>query len=138
MAAVFSRNRPRDEEGESVFVSMTDLTVSFLFIILILLAFFATQYKPEETVSRDEYDTLIVELSKARHVIWQLEEQLSATQEYIDELEQKNRQSEARPAERSRVISELPPGDHHAKRNCRPSSRFGGGASRQAHSNNAG
>ena len=71
MAAVFSRNRPRDEEGESVFVSMTDLTVSFLFIILILLAFFATQYKPEETVSRDEYDTLIVELSKARHVIWQ-------------------------------------------------------------------
>lgn len=107
MVTVLPRNRPREEEGESVFVSMTDLTVSFLFIILILLAFFATQYKPEETVSRDDYDTLIVELSKARDAIRRLEVELSAAQEYIDELEQKWRQSEARLAERGRMITEL-------------------------------
>ena len=44
---------------------MTDLTVSFLFVILILLAFFATQFKPEETVPRDEYEALKNELSEA-------------------------------------------------------------------------
>ena len=37
----------KQEEGESVFISMTDLTVSFLFIVLILLAFFATQINPD-------------------------------------------------------------------------------------------
>ena len=107
MAAALPRNRRRQEEGESVFVSMTDLTVSFLFVILILLAFFATQYKPEETVSRDEYDTLILELSKARDAIRRLGKELSAAQEYIEELEQEHRQSEARLAERGRVITEL-------------------------------
>ena len=107
MAAVFSRNRPREEEGESVFVSMTDLTVSFLFVILILLAFFATQYKPEETVSRDEYDILIVQISNAHDAIERLEEELSTAQEYIDDLEQERRHVDARLAERGRVISEL-------------------------------
>ena len=36
------RNRARGEEEESVFVTMTDMTISFLLIIMILLAFFAT------------------------------------------------------------------------------------------------
>ena len=99
MAIVFPRNRPREEEGESVFVSMTDLTVSFLFVVLILLAFFATQYKPEETVSRDEYDTLIVDLSKARDAIWRLEEQLSTAHKYIDKLEKERREYDARLTE---------------------------------------
>lgn len=47
MAIVASRSRSQQDEGESAFVSMTDLTVSFLFIVLILLAFFATQFRPE-------------------------------------------------------------------------------------------
>lgn len=37
------RRHVNDEE-ESAFVSMTDMTVSFLFIVMILLAFFATQF----------------------------------------------------------------------------------------------
>ena len=49
MAIRPTRIRARSEEGESVFVSMTDLTVSFLFIILILLAFFAKKVEMEET-----------------------------------------------------------------------------------------
>ena len=48
MAVAGLRRRHVEEEGESVFVSMTDLTVSFLFILLVLLAFFATQIQPEE------------------------------------------------------------------------------------------
>ena len=54
MALFFQRDQ-RQEEGESVFISMTDLSVSFLFIILILLAFFAAQLKPE--LALPELDT---------------------------------------------------------------------------------
>ena len=57
-----------EDEGESVFASMTDLTVSFLFIILILLAFFATQFKPEETEVTDEPDRLAVYLEEVATV----------------------------------------------------------------------
>lgn len=41
------RQRQNEEEEESAFVSMTDMTVSFLFIVMILLAFFASQYSGE-------------------------------------------------------------------------------------------
>ena len=58
MAIASKQKRRLDEEGESVFVSMTDLAVSFLFVILVLLAFFATQYKPDDTVSQDQPDLL--------------------------------------------------------------------------------
>lgn len=59
--------RPRqiEEEEESVFVSMTDMTVSFLFIVMILLAFFATQIVPGEKVPKknlDERDAHIARL----------------------------------------------------------------------------
>ncbi|MCF1502459.1 OmpA family protein [Afifella sp. H1R] len=36
-----------DQEDESAFVTMTDMTVSILFILLILLAFFASQLRPK-------------------------------------------------------------------------------------------
>ena len=38
-----ARRAAREEEEESAFVSMTDMTVGFLFIIMILLAFFVSQ-----------------------------------------------------------------------------------------------
>lgn len=50
-----SRGRRRPE-GESVFVSMTDMTVSFLFIVMILLAFFASQYNDDTVVSKTLHD----------------------------------------------------------------------------------
>lgn len=55
------RVHSREEEEESVFVSMSDMTVSFLFILMILLAFFASQFRDERTVSRAEYDRLLSE-----------------------------------------------------------------------------
>ena len=48
--------RRNDDEDESVFVSMTDMTISFLFIVMILLAFFASQLRNQDTVPRSEYD----------------------------------------------------------------------------------
>lgn len=59
MRANASRKRSHDEEEESVFVSMTDMTVSFLFIVMVLLAFFASRYNDKNTVPRDEYEQAV-------------------------------------------------------------------------------
>lgn len=83
MALASGRNRRHLEEGESAFVSMTDLSVSFLFIILVLLAFFATQFRPEDTVSRNEHDTLVAELSDASEEIRRLNEALAAKEQTV-------------------------------------------------------
>lgn len=56
MRSSASRKRSNEEEEESVFVSMTDMTVSFLFIVMVLLAFFASRYNDKNTVPRDEYE----------------------------------------------------------------------------------
>lgn len=52
------RTRPHEEEEESVFISMADMTISFLFIIMILLAFFASQFAVSDTVPRSQYQRL--------------------------------------------------------------------------------
>ena len=44
-----------DEESESSFVSMTDLTVSFLIIVMLLMAFFATRYADKTPDPLEEY-----------------------------------------------------------------------------------
>nr|WP_154324492.1 OmpA family protein [Pantoea sp. 201603H] len=54
-----SRKHSHEEEEESVFVSMTDMTVSFLFIVMVLLAFFASRYNDKNTVPRDEYEQAV-------------------------------------------------------------------------------
>ena len=99
MAVAHLRHRHAEEEGESVFVSMTDLTVSFLFILLVLLAFFATQIQPEEVVPLSEHEDLKLELSEARAIIIRLEEALAHERDRIVRLEQVRRELAARLAE---------------------------------------
>ena len=50
-----TRQTGEEEEQESSFVSMTDLTVSFMFIVMLLLAFFATRYADETPDPLEEY-----------------------------------------------------------------------------------
>ncbi|MDR6290636.1 flagellar motor protein MotB [Inquilinus ginsengisoli] len=57
------RARRAEEEEESAFISMTDMTVSFLFIIMILLAFFATQIAPKNSVPQERYDRVAGDLA---------------------------------------------------------------------------
>ena len=64
MAIVSKRALRREEEGESIFVSMTDLAVSFLFILLVLLAFFATQIHLKEA-EKEIQDPLATYLQSA-------------------------------------------------------------------------
>ena len=60
------RNRARAEEEESVFVTMTDMTISFLLIIMILLAFFATQLNNDATVPLTAYERVRQERDELR------------------------------------------------------------------------
>ena len=52
------RTKSREEEEESVFVTMTDMTISFLLIIMILLAFFATQITDKDVSLPDVCATI--------------------------------------------------------------------------------
>ena len=93
------RRRHVEEEGESVFVSMTDLTVSFLFILLVLLAFFATQFQPDAMVPRSEYQALEHELLEANDSVLRLEESLANERQRLERLEQERRELAERLAE---------------------------------------
>jgi len=73
MRMLSARRDLHHDEEESVFVSMTDMTVSFLFIVMILLAFFASRFNAEEMVPLDVYepvererDALLVSLNEAQ------------------------------------------------------------------------
>lgn len=61
-----SRRHVAEEEGESAFISMTDMTVGFLFIVMILLAFFASQFRNEqdELVPRARLDAALKDVDR--------------------------------------------------------------------------
>lgn len=86
MAVAGLRRRHAEEEGESVFVSMTDLTVSFLFILLVLLAFFATQIQPDDVVPRSEHAASEREVFEAHAAIIRLEEDLVTERQRLERL----------------------------------------------------
>lgn len=69
----FVRRRSAAEEEESVFVTMTDMTISFLLIVMILLAFFATQLSSDDTVPRDQFDAVLSSLREARAEVRRLQ-----------------------------------------------------------------
>lgn len=60
-----TRRQAHEEEEESAFVSMTDMTVSFLFIVILLLAFFARKYSDDDTVQRMVHDRVVAERDAA-------------------------------------------------------------------------
>ena len=56
--ALTERRRHTEEEGESVFISMTDLMISILFIVMIVMAFFA-KYARETTPEIDDLQNVV-------------------------------------------------------------------------------
>lgn len=85
------RRLARDEEEESAFVSMTDLTVSFLFIVIILLAFFASQLKDDKTVPVADYEKLRVECDDIRLAQQMLRQDRDSLAEKVARLEEELR-----------------------------------------------
>ena len=83
-----SASRPRhEEEEESVFVSMTDMTVSFLFIVMILLAFFASQFRPDEQVPLVDYEHVVAERDTAVQDLSDTKSAFTELQARVAELE---------------------------------------------------
>lgn len=76
------RRHRHEEEEESAFVSMTDMTVSFLFIVMILLAFFASQFQEPNKVSRKEHDKVLAENLRLQSLVKSLQEQLNKLKNY--------------------------------------------------------
>jgi flagellar motor protein MotB len=72
------RRRTQEEDEESVFVTMTDMTISFLLIVMILLAFFATQLNSQDTVPREQFNIILNDLREARAEIRRLEAERDA------------------------------------------------------------
>jgi flagellar motor protein MotB len=61
-----ARRTSQAEEEESAFVSMTDMTVGFLFIIMIILVFFASQVHSDDVVERVAYDAAVAQRDEWR------------------------------------------------------------------------
>ena len=81
-----ARRRRAESDEESVFISMTDMTVSFLFIVMILLAFFASQFRPDEMVPKIELEEAVRNLEKARITILDKNAEIARHQDEIDYL----------------------------------------------------
>ena len=75
---------------ESVFVPMTDMTVSFLFIVMILLAFFAVQFSDEDNVPRSVYEAVVAERNDLIEEVKLLNIEISKLKTLINELELEN------------------------------------------------
>jgi flagellar motor protein MotB len=88
------------EDEESAFVSMTDMTVSFLLIVILLLAFFASQYSEKGTVPRSRYDARVAEVAK-------LEDDLVIKQAEINAKETEIKALTKRIAELEELLSKL-------------------------------
>jgi len=103
MRAASARKRRSEEEEESVFVSMTDMMVSFLFIVILLLAFFASRYSNEDVVSKVDYDSVVTQRDTALNDILVLQLQISDLQAGLEalrlELQDRDRQIVAKNEE---------------------------------------
>lgn len=132
-----SRRITREEEEESAFISMTDMTVGFLFIVMILLAFFASQFRENDRdrVPRVEYDRVVrerdevqtaltvaekerdelriqlaqaeSELTRLRAELLRIESERDAVRAERDALVQENRELKARIVRLEALIQQL-------------------------------
>jgi chemotaxis protein MotB len=80
-----AHRRPREaEEEESAYVSMTDLTVGFLFIVMLMMAYFATQFSSTDTVSRELYEETLAERDRLERELANAEAQLDSMRAELD------------------------------------------------------
>ena len=84
-----------EEEEESVFVSMTDMTISFLFILMILLAFFASQFSEDDKVPKSEYERVVTQRNIANTKVDELTIKVTDLQNQLEIEKKKNRQLES-------------------------------------------
>ena len=86
---IFRRGGAQASEEESVFVTMTDMTISFLLIVMILLAFVAVLANDEDAVSREEHDQVVEQRDSALDQVSILSEKLRIALRERDRLKEK-------------------------------------------------
>ena len=86
---ILRRSGAQASEEESVFVTMTDMTISFLLIVMILLAFVAVLVNDEDAVSREVYDQVVEQRDSALEQVSILSEQLRSAIRERDRLQEK-------------------------------------------------
>ena len=86
---IFRRGGAQASEEESVFVTMTDMTISFLLIVMILLAFVAVLANDEDAVSREVHDEVVEQRNSALDQVSILSEQLKIALRERDRLQEK-------------------------------------------------
>lgn len=115
------RSNREEEEEESVFVPMTDMAVSFLFILMILLAFFAVRFSDKDTVPRSvheelrnefnqvslERDNLMIERDDLLVEIGRLQLEIERLLSQIEDLEEVNLGLREQIRERDKRIKEV-------------------------------
>ena len=77
--AYHSKRANREEEEESVFISMTDLMISVLFIIMILMAYFSLRpfsNNNVEMIEKSKYNKVLLELDSAKALLKQREAEI--------------------------------------------------------------
>lgn len=101
------RRRHDDDEEESAFVSMTDMTVGFLFIVILLLAFFASQYNDTDKVPRSQYEAAAKQRDEALLKIAELYDQIKDLSDEKDKLKAENAQKNRKIVDLDRTIDQL-------------------------------
>ena len=88
--AIHSRRQVEESEEESVFISMTDLMISILFIIMILMAYFSLRNDPNiEMVEKSKYEKIKIDLEVAEALIEIKDNQIAQQLEEIKDLKEK-------------------------------------------------
>ena len=99
--------RQNEDEEESAFISMTDMTVSFLFIVMILLAFFASQLQDKEKVSRSIYDQVVNERNELRDEVEKLRRRIAEISTEVSDLKLQIQVRDERIRELEALLKEL-------------------------------
>ena len=84
------RSRREEYDDDSIFVPMTDMTVSFLFIVMILLAFFAVQFSDEDNIPRSVYEKVLDERNEFERTVARLRVEIDKLNVIIKELKFEN------------------------------------------------
>jgi len=101
------RTNREEEEEESVFVPMTDMSVSFLFIVMILLAFFAVRFSDTDSVPRATYDDLKGKYGALLLDNQELKLEIAELTRHLAELIEKNTKLETQVKEQEDTIATL-------------------------------
>lgn len=96
-----------EEEEESVFVPMTDMVVSFLFIMMLLLAFFAVKYSTQDKVPKQDLIDAQQALEVAEDEIKDLEAKIERLKYEIERLELSQKDLLAKLADKDEKIAQL-------------------------------